>query len=72
MQKFTNNAILQGGVFIVTPPLFSTIIKKNLLNQQGAFYIEKFLKFLKSTSAWLQLVFHFGSENRVERLKRPW
>ena len=32
------------------------------------FYIENFVK---TSPSWLQLVFHFGTENRADQLKKP-
>ena len=44
-------------------------MEKNLLSQQDAFFELKIS--LKIALVWLQLVFHFGSENQEEQLKTP-
>ena len=44
-------------------------MEKNLLSQQDASFELKIS--LKIAFVWLQLVFHFGSENQEEQLKTP-
>ena len=43
-------------------------MKKTSLANKEVFYIENFSR-KKSSPGWLQLVFHFGTENRAEQLK---
>ena len=52
-------------VFLLFLPIFSTTIK-NFLSQW-----ESVLHWILKSRAWLQLFFHFGSENREEQFKKP-
>ena len=57
-----------GGFFLTVPPHFQYQNgKKNLLSQRGAFL--HLIFFLKGSPSWLQIVFHFGTENLKEQLK---
>ena len=52
------------GVFSTVSPHFRN--DKTCFVNEETLYIEYFLK---SSFGWLQLIFHFGSENRGEQLK---
>ena len=54
-------------VFLLFLPIFSTTIKKLPQPMRICFTLIFFLK----SRAWLQLFFHFGSENREEQFKKP-
>ena len=56
------------GCFFNRSFQFSKPKRKNLLSQWGAFLHWKILE--KSSPGWLQLVFHFGTENGKEQLKK--
>ena len=55
------------GAFFNCSSRFSIPKWKNLLSQQGAFFTLKIS--WTSNPDWLQLVFHFGTENREEQSK---
>ena len=64
-----NGVIHYTGCFFNCLPDFQYQNEKNLLSQRGAFLHWKFCE--KTIPGWLQLVFHFGTENWADQLKKP-
>ena len=53
-------------VFLTGPPNFQYQNEKTCSANEALFYIENFVK---TSPGWLQLVFHFGTEDRADQLK---
>ena len=54
-------------IFLTGPPHFQYQNEKTCSANEEHFYTETFVK---TSPGWLQLVFHFGTENREEQLKK--